>query len=350
MALYLDNGYLNIEWIRQRGMAFNFICGGRATGKTYGALTNMLDTSSRFMFMRRTQTQIDEVKVDELSPFKKINADRKINIGCKPVTKQTNAFYNMALTDDDKLVASGATIGYTCALSTISNLRGFDASDVDVLIFDEFIPERHDRPIRHEAQAFMNAYETINRNRELQGQKPVQVLALTNANDLACPIFMEWGLVSVIENMKKKGLEFLILPDRSIGIYLLDNSAISKAKADTVLYRAGAGSTFTDMSLGNDFIENDMTNIKSMNLSSYDPFVKVGELMIYRHKSKYEYYVCSHISGKPKEYGTSETERARFKKAYLWLWSSYIDGRVYFEEYYHKALFEKYFLQNYGTM
>lgn len=331
-------------------MAFNFICGGRATGKTYGTLLNMLETNDRFMFMRRTQTQIDEVKVDELSPFKKINADLDVNIGCKNITKQTSAFYKMAKTDEGGLVASGSPIGYTCALSTISNLRGFDASDCDVLIFDEFIPERHDRPIRHEAHAFMNAYETINRNRELQGSQPLQVLALTNANDLACPIFMEWGLVTVIEKMKKNRQEFLILPDRSIGIYLLDESTISKLKAETVLYRAGGSSTFTSMSLDNDFVDNDMSNVQSLNLSAFNPLVKVGELVIYRHKAESEYYVCEHSSGKPKEYGTSETERARFKKAYGWIWSAYIDGRVYFQEYYHKALFEKYLLTNYGTM
>lgn len=331
-------------------MAFNFICGGRGTGKTYGALCNMLDSGDKFMFMRRTQTQIDEVKVDELSPFKKINSDRKIHITSKPITKQCNAFYKMTEDDEGALVASGSPLGYSCALSTISNLRGFDASDVDVLIFDEFIPERHDRPISHEAQAFMNAYETINRNRELQGEKPLQVLALTNANDLACPLFMEWSLVSVIERMKKKGQEFLILPERSIGIFLLDNSKISELKAQTVLYKAGAGSSFVNMSLGNEFIDNDMTQIESENLKQYNPLVRVGELSIYSHKADNRYYVCGHISGQCPEYGSSETERARFKKKYLWLWNAYIDGRVLFEEYVYKALFERYILTNYDKI
>lgn len=343
MGLYLDNGYLNIEWIIQRGMAFNFILGGRGTGKTYGALCNMLDYHHKFIFMRRTQTQIESIAVDELSPFKKINNDRNIFISSKSINKNVSGFYHMSKTEDNEYVASGSPIGYSMALSTISNLRGFDASDCDMLIFDEFIPERHERLIKREAEAFANAYETINRNRELSGEKPLQVLALTNANDMACPLFIEWKLVTVVERMKKKGLEFLIMPERSIGIYLLDNSKISEAKAETALYKATSGTNYAEMSLDNDFKDNDLSNVVSKNLKNYDPFVEVGELCIYRHKSKYEYYVCSHSSGHPEQYGATENERIRFKQKYLYLWSSYIDSRVYFEEYIHKALFENYF-------
>jgi hypothetical protein len=40
-------------------------------------------------------------------------------------------------------------IGYTCALSTLSNMRGFDASDIQLLICDEFIPEKHERLLKN---------------------------------------------------------------------------------------------------------------------------------------------------------------------------------------------------------
>ena len=45
------------------------------------------------------------------------------------------------------------------ALSTVSNLRGFDMSDCTLLIYDEFIPEPHERPLKNEAAALFNAYE-----------------------------------------------------------------------------------------------------------------------------------------------------------------------------------------------
>ena len=38
MGLYLPNGYVDIRWILAQGLPFNFLVGGRGTGKTYGAL------------------------------------------------------------------------------------------------------------------------------------------------------------------------------------------------------------------------------------------------------------------------------------------------------------------------
>ena len=94
------------------------------------------------------------------------------------------------------------------ALSTISNVRGFDATDRDVLIYDEFIPERHERPIKDEATAFFNAIETIQRNRELEGKDPLTVLCLANANELANPLFIELKLVKRAMALIRKGIEF----------------------------------------------------------------------------------------------------------------------------------------------
>ena len=122
---------------------------------------------------------------------------------------------------DDKI------LGYTAALSTISNMRGFDASDVEMLIYDEFIPEKHERTLKHEATAFLNAYETINRNREMQGKKPLQVLALANAMDLANPIFLELGIVNNIERMLDKGRSNIYLDrDRGLLVAICSNSPI----------------------------------------------------------------------------------------------------------------------------
>lgn len=47
-------------------------------------------------------------------------------------------------------------------------------------------------------------YETVNRNRELQGEKPVQVFLLGNTNNISIPILETLGLVEVIENMQRK--------------------------------------------------------------------------------------------------------------------------------------------------
>lgn len=52
MSIYLDNGYLDIAKILSYGLPFNFIVGGRATGKTYGALKYAYESHMRFIRMR----------------------------------------------------------------------------------------------------------------------------------------------------------------------------------------------------------------------------------------------------------------------------------------------------------
>lgn len=43
MCLYLENGYLNIDYVLSLNSTFNLITGGRGTGKTFG----LLDTAIR---------------------------------------------------------------------------------------------------------------------------------------------------------------------------------------------------------------------------------------------------------------------------------------------------------------
>jgi hypothetical protein len=338
MNIYLDNGYLDIDAIRRLGLPFNFIVGGRGTGKTYGALKNVIDKNIRFMLMRRTQAQADMINKPEFSPFKKLNTDLNINIVTKPISKYNSGFY---LADNEGKPAGNA-IGYTCALSTVSNIRGFDASDIELLIFDEFIPERHERPIKNEGAAFLNAYETMNRNRELNGEKPLQVLCLANANDLANPIFMELGMVRKADNMRKKGQEVSINKDKGYGIFLLNRSPISQEKRDTALYKLTEGSEFTEMSLDNDFLGVDNEKIVSRPLNEYKPIVTVGEITIYKHKNGGKLYVSTHETGSPPKYSSTEAALKRFNFSYNWLRMAYYSGIIEFEEYLCESLFLKY--------
>lgn len=342
MNLYLDSGYVNMKAIINAGLPFNFVVGGRATGKTYTTLKTVKEDNIKFMFMRRTQSQLDLINKPEFSPFKSLNRDMGWNVHSVSLTKYNAGFYDAELVDG-KPVPSGEPIGYSCALSTVSNMRGFDASDVTLLIYDEFIPERHERPIKNEGSAFLNAYETINRNRELQGRNPLQVVCLANANDLANPIFIELGLVSKAEKMKRKGQDVSIDRNRGIGIFMLNDSPISTMKKTTALYRLTTGSEFERMSLSNDFASRDYTNVANRPLQEYNPVVRVGELCIYQHKSNGKYYVSTHTKGSPTTYGVTETELARFRKAFFWVWTEYMMNRVEFEEVLCELLLTKYF-------
>ena len=271
----------------------------------------------------------------EFNPYKAINQDLGADIQVKSISKYNSRIFEPA-EDGEQL------LGYTCALSTISNMRGFDASDCKLLIYDEFIPERHERPIKAEGSCFLNAYESINRNRELRGDPPLQVLGLANAFNIANPIFMELGLVGRCEKMKNNDQEFFMDPERGILLVLLQRSRISKAKADTALYRLSSGS-YKDMALSNDFIYNNSDSIKAQALKEYKLLCTVGEISIYRHKFKREYYVSEHRTGTAPLYKSDEVGIMRYRRKYgLILAPAYINNRVIFENILTKSLFELY--------
>lgn len=335
MGIYLNNGYIDIEKILSYDMPFNFIVGGRATGKTYGALLTAYRQNIRFILMRRTQTQCDLINKPEFNPYKAINTDIERNITVKSISK-----YNSKIIEETE--ENEKIIGYTCALSTISNMRGFDASDVSLLIYDEFIPEKHERSLKNEGTAFLNAYETINRNRELKGFDPVQVLCLANAFNIANPIFLELGLVGRCEKMKNSGQELYIDKERGILIVMLYKSKISKAKADTALYKLSSGS-YSEMALSNDFIYNSNDNIKSLPLTEYKLICTVGEISIYRHKSKRVYYISEHRTGSAPIYKSDEVNLMRYRKNHgIILYSAYMRNNITFENMLTKSLFELY--------
>lgn len=335
MGIYLDNGYLDIEKILSYKMPFSWIIGGRATGKTYGALKYAYESHTRFILMRRTQAQTDLINKAEFNPYKAINQDLGTDIQVRSISKYNSRIYEPS-EDGEQL------LGYTCALSTISNMRGFDASDCRLLIYDEFIPERHERPIKGEGAAFLNAYESINRNRELKGEDPLQVLGLANAFNIANPIFMELGLVGRCEKMKNADQELFIDKERGILLVLLQHSRISKAKADTALYRLSSGS-YKDMALSNDFIYNNSDSIKAQGLKEYKLICTVGEISIYRHKSNRDYYVSEHRTGTAPLYKSDEVGIMRYRRKHgLVLAPAYVNNRVMFENILTKSLFELY--------
>ena len=143
MNIYLESGYLDARAILNLKMTFNFIIGARGVGKTYGFLDACQEDGRVFLYMRRTQTQTDMINKAEFSPFKAICNDKKLEIVPESLGK-----YSVRYVKNEEIVC------YTCALSTISNMRSIDFSDVDLIIYDEFVPERHERPMKGEGAAF----------------------------------------------------------------------------------------------------------------------------------------------------------------------------------------------------
>ena len=335
-------GYLDVRGLLPHILPFTWIWGGRGIGKTFGFLADVRVTDPRrFLILRRTQKQIDLLKKQTFNPFKAVDSYYQIQTVSKS-DGELCIFYN-GVEDGDKLIPSGSPLGYAVALSTVHNVRGFDLSDVDIIIYDEYIPEPHERPIRDEYLAFLNAMETIGRNRELQGKSPVQFIGLSNANSLGNPYFVGMQVIRVVDKMLKTRRE--VWTDENRGLMLLNicRSPISTAKAETSLYRLAGKGEFEEMSLGNEFSQDVCSRPGSIPLAECKPLVRVGEIMLYEHKRSRDLYCCDHVSGNPDRYNTDETSLKRFRRDYGWyLADVYLANEIVFQDILCEILFKKY--------
>ena len=341
MDVYLQNGFLNFRYIYESAIPYWFIIGGRAIGKTYGALSEGLQLGRKIIYMRRTQSQTDLINRPEFSPYKAIMANNPgLRIQTESITKYNAALYRVGEDEDQRDL-----IGYTAALSTFSNIRGFDASDCDTLIYDEFCPESHERLIKNEAAAFLNCVETISRNRELSGKPPLKVICMANSNQLGNPIFLELRLVRICEKLRNQGEDLYLNQKRGVAVLMPHDSPISRAKKDTSLYRlAGERSEFGQMAIGNEFVSEGFSQSKSLDIRSVVPLVGVGAITIYRRKQegKPKYYCSEHRSGNIPVFQDNDIDMVRFRNNYGWVRDQYISNNILFENHNCEIYLKKY--------
>lgn len=302
MGLYLNDGWINASVLVNCPAPFVVAVGGRGIGKTYGVMRELLHRQQPFIYLRRTQVQIDACKVQELSPFAAICRDENRHIESRTISKYVAGFVEVC-GELETLRAIGL------ALSTFANVRGFDASGYEYVVFDEFIPEKHERPIPYEGEAFLNVLETVNRNRELQGRQPVKVIMLSNANKLDSPILQAIGALAPLDKMTRTGKEWGRFYDGALEVFRYIDSPISQRKRESALYRLSQSEDFNAMSLENSFGAESYYNVCSMPLREYEPVASTQGITVYRHKSNGTYYIVA--GGKSENIYTGSPEQQR---------------------------------------
>lgn len=338
---YTDSGFPNFNYIMSFDIPFIIVIGGRGIGKTFSCLKWIIENNKYFMYMRRTDVQIETIASDEFNIFTSLNNKLGYNIHCFRSGKNYSCFHTKY--EDNKLLPDGNSIGVLVSLATLSNKRGFSGDKIDILFFDEVIPEKHERVIRGEDETFQNAYETINRNRELENKPPLRCIMTTNSNGINSKIFASFGIIPVIENMKRKNKHIHINASKTLCIIDMENSPISDRKKDTVLYKIVAhDSEFYKMAVDNDFKELEY-KARPKNIMEYVPLFSVGKITLYRHKSKNSYYCSYHRSGNCEYYSASDIDIKKAKRRYNYIIESYYKNIIDFESVSCKVDFEIYF-------
>lgn len=348
---YLPSGYIDMSGIiDEPDLPFKFLWGGRGTGKTFGALEKAKRiheaTGNTFIYLRRTEIQLKEVMKPGNNPFKELNSIYGWNIQPMKQKDYGLCFFDCEEDENGKLkIKNQKPYGYLMALSTVGNIRGLSYSDVSLIIYDEFMKMPTERTMKNEGFAFADLYESVNRNREMAGKEPLQVICLSNANDLANDIFVYYHLVDRVEFMIKNNKMQYLDYGRGFALLRFDDSEISKKKQKTALYKfTGENSSYNKFAISNTFKETEIPTIKAQPLNEYKPIVFIHGICIYEHKSEQKYYCTFHKSGSPECYDDSEIDNKRFVRKYIYLWESHLNESVFFETYEIYRIFEKIFL------
>lgn len=329
-----EGGWLDMPRIIRGSLPYTWIWGGRGIGKTYGALKFLreraLKHGEQFILVRRTQTQLDIMSKPFCSPWQQLDEDCQ-TLTCQVPQRYMTAYYSGYM-DGDKMLPEGSPLGYGMALSTMHNVRGINMTHIAYMLYDEYIPEAHERPIKNELEALLNMVETIGRNRELKGLPPMKVIALSNANRVDNPYFAGLGLIDTIERMELDGVDVVHLQSRDTTLIRVRESPISEAKAWTSLYRMSATTEFGRMALDNQFGDLTRDKVRKVPIRECVPVCTISNVCIYRHKSRRMYYATTHVSGSPIAYRTTPEELKRWHKEHIDIYKAYIEGNLLYDK------------------
>lgn len=284
MSIYTDNGWLDIKAIEEQYPAFIYIIvGKRQVGKTYGVLKHMLDNDRKHILLRRTVQEVDIMRANiNLSPYKAFEPEYKVTVFSSG-KMCTVADYE---TDEHGKIIPCKERGLVVGLPTVANIRGFNGSAYTDVVFDEFIPEKQVIQRRSEGDALLNAYTTINGNRELKGEPPLKLWLLANTNSIMSPIVQALRLADTLIDMDKKNDEVYYSAEKGLCIIKPRSENITKQRKETALMsfltQQEAGDKFMSMALENKFSYDDLSMVnEKMSVKGFKPFFSYGGMYVW---------------------------------------------------------------------
>lgn len=341
--------FVEVEPVMNRfyplGINFYYFCGGRGIGKTYSALdicrkigqgvADLDIYGEKFLYLRTTKTEAMSVASAEGNAFKKYNRGEGYNIWGD--WNDTLGFGNWYLGDEED-----KHIGYIAGLSTFSNLRGVDFSDVKFILYDECVPEKKKKVnIDGQGRLLLNMLETINRNRALLGEPEVVLCMLSNAIDLGSPLLSELLITPILNNMIIRNQESYTNYDRALHIDKYKDHVISQEKKEkSKLYKFAKGTGFDEEALSGDFVHNDMTAIdKNVNLQQYYCWIQLENVFVYKHKADDKIYITFTPSTPKMEFKVFE--KLKVRELFYWKYKLYVINRcVKYDNYQTKVIFD----------
>ena len=241
--------------------------------------------------------------------------------------------YTQVATNEESATSEQKNImGVGVALSSLGALRGVDFGDVTEIYFDEFIPAEsvvRTPAIKTAGRLFLNAYETINRNRELLGQAPVRAIFTANAFSLDSDILATFQCIDAIQYMQRKGQKRYTDTERSVYIELCDAPEVSAAKMQTALYKAiRKDDDYLKMAVKNEFSDYVLTLLEKPPIIEYRPIAAYKDITIYAHKADGRLYAARRKDTVPAGCAYDESSRGIFIEQFYFIYKTALQMRL----------------------
>lgn len=351
---YKDGYYHVSEDIKKYPDAWlYFIWSLRGPGKTYSFLRYMIAKEKIFIYMKRTNDDIDLLcqrgyKNDtsyDPSPFKPINRDFGTNIRPFKVREGLAAFYEF----NEENEPEGPLLGYALSLNAVMKYKGFDFSEADFICMDEAVPMRG-QVIKHaEGSLLLSFYMTVCRDRVKRGRDDLKMIMFSNADDIAgTPIISELEIMDNIAVMNTTGIDYHYDAERQIFLHHINAEEIDNGYETMGIYKAMKNTAWGDIAFSGSFANNDFSNVAKNNLKNYKCMIH----LIYKRKDIYLYLNPNngrwHFTPSKNKYLLEynldrENDQKRFYQEYgIDIRFACIENRVTFDKYSYYDLFINY--------
>lgn len=250
--------YYDIKETLTHNCLFNFVCGNRSGGKTYGfkkwAIEDWIKRGNQFGYVRRYKTEVDKGKLDRFFDDVCVEFPEwefKVD-GNKFMIRKRNEDN----VDKGKNKTPWEVIGYSFVLSIAVTYKSVPFPKITKIAFDEFLIEKGSyRYLPDEVNKFNDLYNTI--ARPGSDHPEVIVFFLSNAISFTNIYFLAYDI-----KPPKDGKRFYKVKGKDILLQMVSKEGMVERQKSTRFGNIISGSKYEEYAFENKFYLDDDTFIE----------------------------------------------------------------------------------------